>query len=147
VKRFRFPLDPVRRWRGEQARAAEIGLERLLDERSVRQRALEFLQAGVAAEVAGVLESGTVDAVSLAALDAYRRHTAREGGRIRVEIGQCDQRIEEQRQRVVAARRQVRLLDRLQERHFEKWKAEAAREEEQLASDLFLARLNSPGWR
>lgn len=147
MKRFHFPLDPVRRWRGEQARAAEIGLERLQEERSVRRRAIEFLQAGVSAEVARVLESGTVDAVSLGALDAYRRHTARECGRISVEISQWDQRIEEQRQRVVAARRQARLLDRLRERHFEQWKTEAAREEEQLASDLFLARLNSPGWR
>ena len=143
MKRFRFRLEAVRRWRQEQARAEELKLERLREEQAASRRALEALEGRAAAESAGVMKDGRIEASALGVLDAYRRHAHREAARITVEIGQWEQRIQEQRGHVLEARRQARLLDRLHERQLQKWKSEASREEDQLAGELFLARMAS----
>lgn len=143
MKRFRFALEPVRRWRQEQARVEEMNLERLREEHAARRRALDALEARAIAEAETVLRCQPLEAASLGVLDSYRKYARREAARMSGEIGQWEQRISGQRKRVIEARRQARLLDRLHERHFEKWKMEAAREQEQLAGELFLARFNS----
>lgn len=145
MKRFRFPLEPVRRWRQEQARVEEMNLERLREECAARRRALDTLEARAIAEAEAVLRCQSLEAASLGVLDSYRRYARREAARMSGEIGQWEQRISGQQKRVIEARRQARLLDRLHERYFEKWEMEAAREQEQLAAELFLARMGRAG--
>ena len=45
-----------------------------------------------------------------------------------------------QQRAVVEARRRVRLMEQLEERRFRAWQADAGREQENLAAELYLAR-------
>ena len=48
--------------------------------------------------------------------------------------------VDEQRQRVVAARRDAELLERLLQKARDEWQAASDREQETLATDLYLAK-------
>lgn len=139
MKRFHFPLHSVWRWRQEQARLEEALLERLRDEAATRHRALAALKARVAAEAWGVLHPNGTDALSLHLLDAYRTHSRKLEARQSREIEQCDQRIAAQRDKVIEARRQARLLEKLYETRLAEWRRSAQKEEEDLAAEFYLA--------
>lgn len=144
MKRFVFPLERVLEWRRIRVEVERSHLERLLGE----QRRLEE----AAAELATALEEsrgalsrqaaakGPIEAAALAALEEFAA-----GARIQLETLRRRQaelagRIQTQRTRLAAARRDLRLLEKLRERARAAWELDYARELEQLASELYLAR-------
>ncbi len=140
MKRFRFPLERVRCWRAEQASAEELKLEQLRAEldrlaRERRRVEMEALQAS-----AEVLARPSLDALELTSLDAYRLHLRQRVREIDYRRAQRTQQIAEQRQRVIEARRQAELLDRLHDQAWKAWSAASDKEQETLAADLFLAK-------
>src|ERR1039458_7519716 len=54
----------------------------------------------------------------------------------------CEQQVAAQRQKVLEAQRQCRLLEKLEQRRHAEWRREADREMESLAAESFLARWN-----
>ena len=140
MKRFHFPLDRVRRWRVEQAALEELKLERLYGRLAELASEKRKAQDGRATSERQVLGQASVEAAELQALDVYRLH-------VRSRIGQIEQgqrevmaQIEEQRQRLIEARRQAELLERLKDKKLGEWRALAAREEETIAGELYLAK-------
>lgn len=140
MKRFRFRLESVLRWRQTLVGIEEEKLRNLyarlhaLDE---ARREIEEARRRAPVEVAG--RSGVTGA-ELAALDRFLRRLASAEQDLRERRLQLERQIEAQQQVVLEARRQVRLLERLKARRLAEWEAELVRETERVAADNYLAR-------
>ena len=146
MKRFSFPLERVRQWRNMQVEVEHSKLRQLFDEMRRLELASERLAAAVAEAEFAVQEAAStrqaVDGQQLADLDDYRLYSKREEQRLAAQREQLQGRIAEQRGRLVEARRNFRLLEKLKQSRLEEWERDYHREVESLASELHLARWN-----
>jgi len=140
MKRFNFPLERVRRWRSEQASLEELKLEQLRAEAARLATAKREIEAEAAQSAQRVLSQPAIDPLELTSLESYRQHLRRRTSEIENRQRQCEAKVVEQRQRVIEARRQFELLDRLHGKAWQEWVAEGNKEQEQIASELFLAK-------
>jgi hypothetical protein len=140
MKRFDFPLERVRRWRLEQANLEELKLEQLHAERIRLTATKRQIEADALREAQQVLAQESMDPLDLTSLDSYRLYARQRVHEIEYFQRQCDAKILDQRQRVIEARRQVELLDKLRQRALDEWTAAADKEYEDLAAEMFLAR-------
>jgi flagellar export protein FliJ len=139
MQRFHFRLKSVLGWRTLQLEIERSRLEALVAERRRAEEDLAQLSDERAA-ADKLLGSETVEGQALAALDAHRYSLERAAGRLRAARADCERRIAAQRATVLAAERQVRLLEKLKERRLAEWRLENDRELEALASETFLAK-------
>jgi len=139
VKRFAFPLDTARTWRRRQLEVEELRLHRIFVERQAIVARSHALDTELAQEE-GLLSSSRLDSEALAALDGFRKYVTERRRQIAIEMRACEQKISAQRRAVVEARRRFQLLERLREKALVEWRVAESREQEQLASELFLAR-------
>ncbi|MGH9721621.1 MAG: hypothetical protein ACRD8O_15545 [Bryobacteraceae bacterium] len=144
MRKFQFELSRILDWRRRQLEVEETKLAPLLAE----QRAIETERAATEREETEAnVAIATVHSTTgeeLAAFDAYRLYLKDVRKRIESRLANCANSIEKQRQAIVTARRQVRLLERLKERRRNEWQAAADREQENLAAELYLARWRQP---
>ena len=145
MQRFRFPLEKVREWRGTQVELEEARLEKLLGERQQLEAALAQLDAGRVSEERAVLRQTRVAAEQLAALDYYRIYVEERKRQTQAQIDECGRSVAQQRTRLMEARRNFELLDRLKERRLAEWRLDFSREQEALAGELYLARWRRSG--
>ena len=89
-----------------------------------------------------VRESSAVEAGDLWALAAYRQRLIAERQALDQRRTACEREVAAQRQKVLEAQRQCRLLEKLEERRRTEWRLEADRELESLAAESHLARWN-----
>jgi flagellar export protein FliJ len=122
--------------------------EAALDKLSSELRSLEADSARLDHETGrtrGLLMVTTsVDGRELVEADRYLRHLADARKRNTERVSDCRARIRKQREVVVEARRRLRLLEQLEERQRRDWTAESDREQENLSSELYLARWKNP---
>ena len=142
MKRFEFPLERVRRWRRSQADLEELKLRRLLADLNTTDRRKRCLLEERTQAEAAVLGRGTAEAEDLAALDTFRHYVRTQSLVLDQIRRQQEEKIGAQRERVIEARRQFELLHRLQQSALADWKAAFNKEQEELASELFLAKIN-----
>jgi flagellar FliJ protein len=140
VTRFRFRLESVLAWRAAQLEAEEQRLRQLVEERAAVERGMAEVEAARMEAERQVRRAGDFAAADLWALAAYREAARLRTAALAVRLRECEDRITAQRERVAAARRRTRLLERLRERRFEEWRYLENREMEQFAGDAFLAR-------
>lgn len=140
MKRFVFPPERVRRWRQEQLELQTAKLRQLCGQLAALGQEKARIENERAATALRILGQASVDAGELQALDAYRLHVRARIAEIERRQGQVSAQIEQQRARVIEARRQAELLERLKTKMFEEWQALARREEETLAGELYLAK-------
>jgi hypothetical protein len=142
MKRFEFSLERVRRWRLSQADIEELRLRQLLaDLYATDQRKLHLLEERTQAEAA-ILFPEIAAAEDLASLDAFRQYVRAQSRALDQIRRQQEEKIATQRERVIEARRQFELLQRLQHNALVQWKAAFNKEQEEMASELFLAKMN-----
>lgn len=140
MKRFAFPLETVRRWRLERAGIEELKLRQILAERQKLAATKGQIQSEMAQTVQHVLGQPSIQALELESLDSFRLYGR---GRIRDienQERQCEARIVEQRNKVLEARRQSELLERLRQKALTEWRAAGNKEQEGMAAELFLAK-------
>ncbi len=139
MRRFRFALETVLRWRQSRLEAEQARLGELVTE--LERIRLRIRQAEEDAQAAArdVLGAGAIPAAELAALEAYLRRLVQERARLSRAEADCQARIAAQRECVVEAQRQVRVIEKLRERRFEEWRTELDRETETLAAEAYLA--------
>ena len=140
MKRFSFPLERVRLWRTGQAALEELKLERLREALSKLQQEKQGIQTERASSQRQVLGQPSMDATELQSLDVYRLHTRNRIREIENRERQAAQQADAQRQRVIEARRAAELLDRLRRKAMEEWRTASDREQETLATELYLAK-------
>jgi flagellar FliJ protein len=139
MRRFRFRLETVLRWRGVELELEKSRIEKLFAERRGLEMQLLEVEDSLR-NAARLLEARTLGAEDLAAFERYRRHLEREAESIAARRADCGKRIAAQQQRVVEAERRIRLLERLRERRLAEWTLESNRELEALASETFLSK-------
>jgi hypothetical protein len=140
MKRFDFPLERVRRWRAEQASVEELKLQQLRAELTSLQAAQRQLETEIVQSAQKLLEQPSFDPIELSTLDSYRlylRYRIRESENLQ---RQCDAKIAAQSDRVLEARRQFELLDKLHNKAFSEWRDAGNKEQEEMAAELFLAK-------
>jgi len=145
MRRFLFPLERVRVWRLGQAALEELKLEQLgerMNRLREEKRAMEGERAASEREVLGQASVGqaVLDAADLVNLDAFRLHANRKVRDIENRERGLETLRAQQRQRVIEARRDAELLERLKRQAFDEWQAESGREDEAVAAELYLAK-------
>ncbi len=144
MKRFQFPLERVLGWRAGQAALEELKLEQLTDQLAKLGEEKLGAETGRAASDRDVLRQSSIEASELQSLDAYRRHTQNKIRAIDQRRRQMEAQAGEQRKRVVNARRDAELLERLKRKALAEWQAASDREQEGFAAELYLARWTRP---
>jgi len=140
MKSFSFPLERVREWRSEQLDVEEGTLRALVAGRmALMSRRQELLEDRRSLDLA-LTRAREVTAEALAALEAYRRWIKAETQRLATAILEAESRVAAQRQRVIEAQRNCRLLGKLRERALRQWWKDAGRETENLAAEIYLAK-------
>jgi flagellar export protein FliJ len=140
MKKFAFPLETARKWRARQAELEEVRLQLLLTEKQTLEERVASLQAELDREHRRI-EDISFDAGELSRLDGFRVWVTREKQRLRNSVAECEKRIGAQRSELLEARRRFQLVDRLKEKALLDWSRAGAKEQEDLAAELYLARL------
>ena len=117
----------------------EARLQALFAEKQAIERRMAALADELQAEHRRI-EDRTCDARELAMLDEFRTWVNREKHRLIAVRAECERRIAAQQAALVEARRRFQLVDRLKEKALIEWHAANAKEQEDLAAELYLAR-------
>jgi len=139
MRAFTFPLRRVLAWRETQLELEENKLRRLvaaLEELALAEVRLDLTRGR--AEQA-VREASAVEAGDLWALAAYRQRLIAERQSLAERRRSGELQLAAQREKVIEAQRQCRLLEKLAERRLAEWRREADREIESLAAESYLA--------
>jgi flagellar export protein FliJ len=140
VKSFHFPLQRVLDWRTLQMRTEE---ERL----AAFQHSLAVLihreNALVAAELktqVSLLKLPLISGPDLQSLAAFQARMKTERVALKAKRVQCEAQIAEQRKRLLKARRDLRVLEKLKERRWKSWTYLTQREIESTAAEAYISR-------
>lgn len=139
MKRFRFSLETVLRWRRSRLEQEQSRLQSLLAERAAIQERIRRCETERREAEQLVLGAALIQPQELAALDTFCRWLTQERDRLEQAAADCESRIAAQREVVLEAQRKVRLIEKLKERRLAEWEAEAVRELEALAAETYLA--------
>jgi flagellar biosynthesis chaperone FliJ len=142
VRRFEFPLQRVADWREKQLTLEEVKLERLNAEVKILDARRAALDTQQAASDRGVLRTSTIASEELHRLHDFRRYAKNQRALIAGQRAQAEGRIEEQRTRLLEARRNLELLKRLRSKKLAAWSLEFSRELEQNAAEAHLSRMH-----
>ncbi len=140
MTRFHFPLAKVRDFRQRQLEMEEAKLEALHAERQALVTESAHLERETEQTRLSLMVTGVVEAQELVASDRYLRQLSAGKKRLATKVCDWKARADKQQQAIVEARRRVRLLEKLEERKLREWQAGADREQENLASELYLAK-------
>ena len=140
MKRFRFRLESVLKWRALQLKLEEAKLQDLFAELRALGARREALATGKADSERAVLALAVIEAQQLEALDAHRRWVTAERERLARQEADCAARIASQREQVRKAEQNLRLLEKVKERRLAEWSRALDKEYEVLAAEGFLAR-------
>jgi flagellar export protein FliJ len=140
LKRFHFSLSEVLGFRRRQLEMEEAQLEALHSERRMLESEASRLEEEAARTRRSLMVTGSVESQDLVASDLYLRHLSAQKKRHAAGVADWQARASRQQQAIIAARLRVRLIEKLEERQLRKWKAAVDREQENLSSELYLAR-------
>ena len=140
MKRYQFNLAGVLRLRVQQTEAAEAVLAALHHELERLQAEQEALRNDLHRNQTEVFHSsGPLTGEALAKLDEFRRWVVGEQRRQARAAADCISRIQDQNRRVIEAKRNQQLLEKLRDRGRQRWESEAAREEQALAEEAYMS--------
>jgi len=142
MRAFEFPLRRALEWRRTQLELAENKLRRMAAE--LEELALAAVKLDMVKRRAeqAVRESAAVEAGDLWALAAYRERLLAEQRALALRRRECERQVAVERQKVLEAQRQCRLLEKLAESRRAEWRLAMDREVENLAAESFLALWN-----
>ena len=138
MKKFDFPLDSALRWRDTQLQVERGKLSALLAEEAKLKDTLENLARERSAAVQ-CLAKEQLFSLDLRSLSSYLVGAEMRANMLRDQIRKGGQLVVEQRDRVVQAERNLKLLLKLRQKRQLEWKAELDREIEANAEESWLA--------
>jgi hypothetical protein len=140
MKRFQFSLEhamQLRRLRADMERARLEALHAELRQLDVQKRVLEEEESAAHDQVK---TQNTVWSQQLIALDRFTRHMGNRKEHLEARRVDFFRQIAEQEVRLVGAQRDFELLEKLKTEKKAGWQAAFEREQEELASEVFLAK-------
>ena len=140
MKTFRFPLQRVLEWRALQLRVEEEKLAGLQQQLAALLQSRENLAAARKRSESHLFASGAAAGSDLQSWALYQARLAKQQEVLKVQLLQCEKLILEQRQRLLKARTDHRVLEKLKERRWTQWVYLNDREVEGTAAEVYLAR-------
>jgi flagellar export protein FliJ len=140
---FSFRLERVLEWRKAQLDLAQAALSRVAAECARWDVTLAKL-ANARAQADTLVSRGPVNGSELAALSRYQVYVEQQRKIAADRRRDCEARLEQQRARVLEARREHRLLEKLREVRRTEWESAVNREFEALAAETYLAQWEPP---
>ncbi len=140
MKRFVFPLQRVMDWRTLQVRAEEeklANLQQQAEALALRENALTTAELNSEIEL---LKRPSIEGSDLQALSLFQERIHKERANLQIKRKQFEAQIVEQRKRLLKARRDVRVLEKLKENRVREWTYLSDRETENTAAESFLAK-------
>jgi flagellar export protein FliJ len=140
VKTFRFPLQRVLDWRALQMRTEEeklSGLQQTLAALVHRETALLAEQLKSEMELLG---QPSIDGSDLQALASYQLRIQHERDALRANRVRCESQIAEQRTRLLKARKDCRVLEKLKDKRWRTWTYLSDREVEHTAAENYISK-------
>ena len=127
-------------WRRTELQVEEARLAPLVAERSRLEAARREIQEARRRSGEEMLRRRSIDGQELEVFAGYRRKLEQDEAAADRQSRECAERVRAQRARIIEAQRRVRLLEKLRGRRLEEWRAAWDREQDQFASEAFLAR-------
>jgi flagellar FliJ protein len=140
MKAFRFPLQRVLEWRSLQLRVEEEKLAALQQQLTSLLQLREKLAAARNRSESHLFASGTAAGSDLQSWALYQARLAKQQELLKTQLAQCEKLIVEQRQRLLKARTDHRVLEQLKERRLRQWVYLNDREVEDTANEVYLAK-------
>ncbi len=140
MKTFRFNLERVLEWRTIQLKAAEEKLTQLRQQLSTLLQQEEQIRAAYRDSAERLLSAQTLGGAELQVLAAYRVRTDNLYQALQKQKAQCEALMHEQRQRLLKARKDHRILEKLKETRFKNWVYLNERDIEATAAEAFLSK-------
>ena len=140
MQTFRFRLEKVLEWYNHQYELEERRFSACLAALAGAQKQIAALQAERLSIERDVVSRKSIAAAEFVALGLYRLGAKRRELELNAAREQCETAVREQRARLQAAQRRVRLLEKLRERRVAEHLYAETRELEELASDAFFAK-------
>ncbi|SRR5579872_5650471 len=141
---FSFRLERVLQWRQAQLDLARAAMSRVTAECARWDATLAKL-ADARTQAEGLLQTqGPVSGAELGALSRYQAHIEQQRKIALDRRRDCEIRLEQQRARLLEARREHRLLEKLRQVRRAEWELAVDREFEALAAETYLAQWASP---
>lgn len=140
MKIFRFPLQRVLEWRALQLRVEEEKLAGLQQQLASLLQLREKLATERSRSESHLFASGTAAGSDLQSWALYQARLVKQQEVLKAQLLQCEKLILEQRQRLMKARTDHRVLERLKERRWKQWVSLNDREVEDTANEVYLAK-------
>jgi len=140
MKTFRFPLQRVLEWRALQLRVEEEKLAGLQQQLTSLLQLREKLTSARNRSESHLFVSGTAAGSDLQSWALYQARLAKQQEILKTQMLQCEKLILEQHQRLLKARTDHRVLERLKERRWRQWVYLNDRELEGTANEVYLAK-------
>ena len=140
MKTFRFPLQRVLEWRALQLRVEEEKLAGLQQQLTSLLQLREQLSSERNRSQSVLFSSGTAAGSDLQSWALYQARLVKQQELVKTQLVQCEKLILEQRQRLLKARTDHRVLERLKERRWRQWVYLNDRELEDTAAEVYLSK-------
>ena len=137
MKKLQFSLESARRWQERQYEIEEAHLQQVNAGLNQVRAQRKSLENSILEEGRRVSNAPAVGAPELALITQLH---GRETRRLAIQESVWEKRLAEQQQRLNAARKKLELLNRLREKAQVEWRNAFAKEQEDLAAELFLAK-------
>jgi hypothetical protein len=138
-KRFQFPLQKALEWYRQSLSTEQAALHRMIYEIQMLDRLKESLEQRRHTEHEQLHRAGPMSGKDLRGLANYSILIGADLARLAAERVRKENVLSEQRRRVAAHHRRVRVIEELEQRRKTEWRHSVSVEEDSLASDLFLA--------
>jgi flagellar export protein FliJ len=145
VKTFRFPLERVLDWRHLQMRAEEEKLAAMQHRLNLINQGINTLVSAESKSEWGVLKMPSFTGSDLQALAAFQDRVRKQRIALEIERAQFEKQIAAQRARLLKARKDFRILEKLKEKRKKAWTYLSDREVESAAAEAHISRLVQSG--
>jgi flagellar export protein FliJ len=138
---FRFPLERVLDWRKLQLRAEEEKLAAVQQRLDAVTHRINALGAAELKSEWGLRKLTSMEGSELQTVAAFQARARKIREALEIEKQQCEKLVVAQRTRLLKARKDFRILEKLKERRHEAWTYLSEREIESIAADSFNSKL------
>ena len=139
MKAFRFPLEKALEWRRKQLELEQTRFRQQAAALAELDRSRAELEATAIRAEVQVRAWNPLAGTDLAALAGFRGFVEKQERTLAARRAECEHSLEVRKSAMLEARRRCRLLEKLRERKWAEWRAEADREAEQFAAECHLA--------
>ena len=139
MKSFQFPLQRALDWRAVQMRTEEEKLAALQRQLAALIHREKVLMAAQLKSQLGLFSQPCISGSELRALAAFQARIRRERAAVNTERGPCEARIAAQRTRLLKARKDYRVLEKLKQKRWKSWVYLNDREAEHTAAEAYIS--------